>query len=205
MAACMLCRRMLSRCYLLSLRKKSTQTQYAEIIQDDDQEKKKVSLERQETLVQGGYRLYYSPSSYYSVCNPASTWSQTDNEGDECLSVLAPSFWQQSNRYSVSCSRNLSSSKNTLLDLAFNKESQNETPSGPAYCRKHVPPDVKVDTRAFLKCRPEYASMAFDRSHRPSLIEWKEGMSLLQKVAVLKGSMKPCEVSEFLRELCGLH
>lgn len=205
MAACMLCRRMLRRHYLLSLRKKSVQTQYAEIMQDDDQEKKKVSLEHQETSSQGGYRLYYSPRSYYSVCNPASTWRQTDNEGDECLFVLAPSFWQQSNRYSVSCSRNLSSSKNTLLDLAFNKESHNETPSGPAHYRKHIPPDVKVDTRAFLKCRPEYASMALDRSLRPSLIEWKEGVSLLQKVAVLKGSMRPCDVSEFLRELSGLH
>lgn len=205
MAACMLCRRVIRRCYLLPLRKKSTQTQYAQIIQDDDQERKKVSLECQETLVQGGYRLYYSPSSYYSVCNPATAWSQTDNEEDGCLSVLAPSFWQQSNHYSVSCSRNLSSSKNTLLDLAFNKESQHETPSGPAYYRKHIPPDVKVDTRAFLKCRPEYASMALDRSHRPPLIEWKESILLLQQVTVLKGSMKPCDVSKFLGELSRLH
>lgn len=205
MAACVLCRRVLRRCYLLPFRKKSTQTQYAQTMQDDDQERKKVSLDSQDTSVQTGYRLYYSPSSYYSVCHPTTPSRQTDHEEDECLSVLAPSFWQQSNRYSVSCSRNLSSSKNTLLDLAFNKESQHEKPSGPAYYRKHIPPDVKVDTRAFLKCRPEYASMALDRSHRPSQIEWKEGMSVLQKVAVLKGSMKPCDVSEFLEELSHLH
>lgn len=205
MAACVLFRRVPRRCYLMSLRKKSTQTQYAQIMQDDNQERKKISLECQEPSVQAGYRLYYSPSSYYSVCNPATNWSQTDNEEDECLSVLAPAFWQQSNRYSVSCSRNLSSSKNTLLDLAFNKESQHEAPSVPAYYRKHILPDVKVDTRAFLKCRPEYASMALDRSHRPPQIEWKEGMSLLQKVTVLKGSMKPCDVTGFLGKLSCLH
>lgn len=205
MAACVLCRRVPRRCYLLPLRKKSTQTQYAQILQDDDQERRKVIPECHETSVQGRYRLYYSPSSYYSVCNPATTRSQTDNEEDECLSILTPSFWQQNNRYSVSCSRNLSSSQNTLLELAFNKECQRETPSGPACYRKHVPPDVKVDTRAFLKCRPEYASLALDRSHRPSQIEWKEGMSLLQKVTILKGSMKPCDISELFGELSRLH
>lgn len=205
MAACRLCRQVLRRCYFLPLRKKSTQTRCAQIIQDDYQERKKGSRECQETSVQGGYRLYYSPSSYYSVCNPVTTWSQTDNEEDECLSVLAPAFWQQSNRYSVSCSRNLSSSKNTLLDLAFNKETEHETPSGPAYDRKHIPPDVKVDRRAFMKCRPEYASMALDRSHLSSLIEWNEGLSLLQKVNALRDSMKPCDVSKFLGELSRLH
>lgn len=205
MAACVLCRRVPRRCYLPLLRKNSTQTRYAQIMQEDNQERKRVSQEHQETSVQAGYRLYYSPSSYYCVCNPATTWRQTDNEDDECLSVLAPSFWQQSNRYSVSCSRNLSSSKNTLLDLAFNKDSQPEKPSVPAYYRKPLPPDVKVDTRAFLKCRPEYASMALDLSHQPSQIEWKEGMTLLQQVTVLKGSMKPCDVSEFLVQLSRLH
>lgn len=204
MAACVLCRRVPRRCYLPLLRRKSTQTQYAQVSQEDDQERRTVSLECQETFVQGGYKLYYSPSSYYSVCNPAKTRSQTGNEDDDGLSLYAPSYWQRSNRYSVSCSRNLSSSKNTLLDLAFNKESQQEAPSASAYCRKPTPPEVKVDTRAFLKCRPEYASMALYLSHRPSHIEWREGMSLLQKVTVLKGNMKPSDVSEFLGELSRL-
>lgn len=203
MAACVLCRRLTRRCYFLPLRKKSTQTQSTQIMQDEDQESKKTSLEGQKSSVQAGYRLYYSPSSYYSACNPATTWSQTDNEKAECASLLTPSFWQQSNRYSVSCLRNLFSSKSTLHDLAFNKESQHKTPSGPGFHRKHIPPDVKVDTRAFLKCRPEYASMALDTSHRPSQIEWKD--SMLQIVIVLKGRMKPCDVSYVLGQLSRLH
>lgn len=201
MAACVLCRRVLRQCHLPLLRKKSTQIQPYQNTQDDDQETKNAILEHQETSVPGGYRLYYNPSLYYSVNNPTATWSQTDNEEDECLSILAPSLWQQGNRYSVSCSRNLSSSRNTLLDLAFNKDSRHV----PAHYRRHTPPDVKVDTRAFVKCRPEYTSIALDLSRRPSQIEWKEGTSLLQKVTVVKGNMKPCDVSEFLRELSRLH
>lgn len=205
MAACVLCRRGPRRYYLPLLWKKSSQTQHAKIMQDDNQERKLVTLEHQENFVQGGYRLYYSPSSYYSVYTPATAWSQTDNEDDECLSALAPSYWQQRNRYSVRCSRNLSSSKNTLLDLAFNKQPENKKPSVPACYRKPIPPEVKVDTRSFLKCRSEYACMSLYPSHRPSQIKWEEGNSLLQKVTVLKDSMKPCDVSEFLRELSRLH
>lgn len=205
MAACVLCRRGPRRCYLPLLRKKSTQTEHAHIKQDDNQERKIVTLEHQENFVQGGYRLYYSPSSYYSVCNPATTWSQTDIEDDECHSALAPSYWQQGNRYSVCCSRSLFSSKNTLLNLAFNKDPERKKTSVPTCYRKPIPPEVKVDTRSFLKCRPEYACMALCLSHQPSQIEWKEGHSLLQKVTVLKGSMKPCDVSEFLGELSRLH
>uniref|UniRef100_A0A3Q3XDH6 RAP domain-containing protein n=1 Tax=Mola mola TaxID=94237 RepID=A0A3Q3XDH6_MOLML len=117
------------------------------------------------------------------------------------LSTLAPSFWQQSNRYSVSCSRHLSSSKNTLLDLAFSRGSQHET----VYHRNAVPPDVIVDTRAFLKCRPEYASMSLDLTQRPHHMKWEEAYLLLRKVTILKGSMKPSDVSQYLTELSHLH
>ncbi|XP_075963250.1 FAST kinase domain-containing protein 5, mitochondrial [Anarhichas minor] len=210
MAACVLCRRVPRLRYLPGWRKDFTQAQLVPVKQEDemdDHEGKKEVLQHQGASPQGGYRLYYNPSSYHpSVWNSATSRSQTDNDEDEqCLYTLAPSFWQQSNHYSVSCSRHLSSSKNTLLDLAFNKGPEPERPSLSPYYRKLAPPDVKVDPRAFLKCRPGYASTTLDLTQRPHPIEWEEAVPLLQKVAVLKGSMKPSDVSHFLAELSRLH
>ncbi|XP_070771408.1 FAST kinase domain-containing protein 5, mitochondrial [Enoplosus armatus] len=210
MAACVLCRRVPRLRYLPGLRKEFTQAQHVQDKQEDetdDQEGKKGVLQHQKASLQGGYRLYYNPSSYHhSVWNSTTSRSQTDNdEYERCLSTLAPSFWQQSNRYSVSCSRHLSSSKNTLLDLAFNKGPEPEIPSVSPYHKKPIPPDVKVDTRAFLKCRPGYTSMTLNLTQRPHPIEWEEALPLLQKVTVLKGSMKPSDVAQFLVELSHLH
>lgn len=210
MAACVLCRRVPRLRYLPGLRKDFTQAQHTlvnQVDEIDDQEGKNGDSQHQEASLHGGYRLFYNPSSYHHPAqNSATSWGQTDNDEDECVSMLAPSFWQQSNRYSVSCSRHLSSSKNTLLDLAFSKGPEPKMPSVSLYHRKPIPPDVKVDTRAFLKCRPEYASTTLDLTQRPHPIEWEEALLLLQqKVTVLKGSMKPSDVSQFLVELSRLH
>ncbi|XP_061580432.1 FAST kinase domain-containing protein 5, mitochondrial [Cololabis saira] len=210
MAACVLCRRVPRLSCLPGWRKGFAQSQHMPVKPEDDTdhlEEKKRWLQNNEVPFQGGYRLHYNPSSYrHSVCNPVNSRSQTDNDEDEqCLSAHAPTFWQQSNRYSVSCSRNLSSSKNTLLDLAFNKDPEADTPSASSYRRKTVPPDVKVDLRAFHKCRPEYASMTLDLAQRPQPVEWVEMLPVLQKVSLLKGRMKPSDVSQFLLELSGLH
>ncbi|KAA8588095.1 hypothetical protein FQN60_001289 [Etheostoma spectabile] len=167
MAACVLCRRVPRLCYLPGLRKDSTQAQLVPVKQKnetDDREGTNGVLLHQDASSQGGYRLYYNPSSYHhSVWNSGTFRSQTDiDEDEQCVSTLTPSFWQQSNRYSVSCSRHLSSSKNTLLDLAFNKGPEAEMLSVSPYYRKPTLPDVKVDTRAFLKCRPGYAAITLD-------------------------------------------
>ncbi|KAI9530250.1 hypothetical protein NQZ68_004267 [Dissostichus eleginoides] len=208
MAACVLCRRLPRPRYLLGLRKDWTQAQHVSVEQKDetdDHKGNKGALQKQEASPQKVYRLFYNPSSYHpSVWTAASSRNQTDNDEDEqCLSTLAPSSWQQRNRYSVSCSRHLSSSKNTLLDLAF-KDPEPERPSVSSF-RKPTPPDVKVNARAFLKCRPEYASMTIDLTKRPRLIEMEEALLLLQKVIVLKGSMKPSDVCQFIMELSRLH
>ncbi|XP_053184664.1 FAST kinase domain-containing protein 5, mitochondrial [Scomber japonicus] len=210
MAACVLCRRVPRLHYLRGLRKDFAQAQHVNGKAEDEtseQEGKRGALRDEESSLQGGYRLHYNPSSYHhTVWNCVSTRSQTDNDEEEqCLSTLSPSLWQQSNRYSVSCSRHLSSSKNTLLDLAFNKGPDPKMPLPSPYHRKPISPDVKVDTRAFLKCRSEYASMSFDLNQRPLPIEWERALQLLQKVTVLKGSMKPSDVSQFLTELSHLH
>ncbi|XP_070831347.1 FAST kinase domain-containing protein 5, mitochondrial [Chaetodon trifascialis] len=208
MAACVLCRRVPRLCCLRGLRKDFTHTHHTcvkQVDETDDQEGKTGVLQQQKASLHEGYRLSYNPSSYHSVQKSATSRSRTDHDEDECPSMLAPSFWQQSNRYSVSCSRHLSSSKNALLDLAFNKSPTPEMPSVPLNHGKPVPPDVRVDTRAFHKCRPGYVSITLDLTWRPHPIELEEAMTLLQKVAVLKGSMKPSDVSHFLVELSRFH
>ncbi|XP_021177541.2 FAST kinase domain-containing protein 5, mitochondrial isoform X1 [Fundulus heteroclitus] len=172
-----------------------------------DQEENKVS-EHQDVSFRGGYRLHYNPSSYRRCTrNSAGSECQSDkdDEDERCFRAQAPPFWQQSNRYSVSCSRHLSSSNNTLLDLAFNKASESRTPSALSSNSEPVAPDVKVDPRAFLKCRPEYASLSLDLTQRPDPVEWVDVLPLLQKVSVLRDRMKPSDVSRLLVELSKLH
>lgn len=171
------------------------------------QEEKKGASLHQETGVPEGYRLYYNPSSYHcSVQKSSASWSKVDNDEDEQrLSTLTPSFWQQSNRYSMSLSRHLSSTKSALFDLALNKDPEPKMPAPSLDLSKNMPPKVKVDTRAFNKCRSEYASMTLDLTQRPQPIEWDEAMSLLQKVTVLRSNIKPSHVSQFILELSRLH
>lgn len=206
MATSVLCRRAPRLCSLSTLRKDCTRAQHtsAKLLDEaDDQEVRRSAPHHDVAPPHGGYQLYYNPSSYYSVSNFGALRSLSDRDGeDESFFPVAPSFWQQGNRYSVSCSRRLSSTKNTLLDLAFDKQSYRELPPSP---HQNIPPDVKVDTRAFLKCRPEYVSMTLDRSLRPRQIEWDEAMLLLQKVTVLRGRIKPSDVTQFLVDLRHLH
>lgn len=206
MAACMLCRRLPRLRCLRGLRKDFVQAQHVNGKAEDEtgeQEGKTGALQNQESSLQVGYRLHYNPSSYHhSVWNPASSQSQTDNDEDEqCFSTLATSFWQQRNHYSVSCSRYLSSSKNILFDLAFNKGPEPKMPLHSPQHRKPILPDGMVNSRAFLECRPEYVSMSLDLNQRPPPIEWDQAMLILKKVNSLRGNMKPSAVSQFLVEL----
>ncbi|XP_030613365.1 FAST kinase domain-containing protein 5, mitochondrial [Archocentrus centrarchus] len=209
MAACVWCRWMPRLRHLPDLRKGFVRAQHVHIKPEDEadglEEERSLSWHNEVSLE--GYRLHYNPSSYHHFAlNSAVSYSQRDNDEDEqCVFTHVPSFWQQGNRYNVSCSRHLSSSKNTLLDLAFSKTSEPEVPSVSPYQKKPVLPDVKVDARAFHKCRPEYASVSLDFNQRPHQIKWEEAMQLLQKVTVLKGSMKTSDVSHFLMELSCLH
>lgn len=204
MAACVLYRRVSRLHHLPDLRRGLARAQHVHARPEedsDDLEEKKGVLHQQEGFVQDRYKLHYNPSSY-NVRSPSKSRNLTENDEYElCLSTQAPSYWQQSNRYSVSCSRHLSSSKNALLDLAFNKGPEHKTTTVTPHHGPPLPPDVKVNSRAFLKCRPEYDSISLDRTHRPEPIGWDDAMSVLQKVTVLKGSMRPSDVSRFLGEL----
>ncbi|XP_037345350.2 FAST kinase domain-containing protein 5, mitochondrial [Pungitius pungitius] len=209
MAASVLCRRVPGLRYLPVSRKDFTQAQLVPVKpqdETDDREGEKDLFQHQEASPQGGYRLHYNPSSYHPFArNSATSPGQTDDgEGEQRLYARAPSFWQRSNLHrSVSCSRHICGSKSTLLHLALNKGSEPERPPVAPSHRKATPPDVKVDPRAFLKCRPVYASTTLDLSRRPQPIDWEETVSVLQKVS--KGGMKPPDVSRFLAELGRSH
>ncbi|XP_054887329.1 FAST kinase domain-containing protein 5, mitochondrial [Poeciliopsis prolifica] len=203
MATRVLCWRV---CYLPGWRRSLTQGQHIHTKTREkisEQEENKNVSDHLDVSFQSGYKLYYNPLSYHITRTSANSRNRMNSSEDE--QFFSASFWQQSNHYSVSCSRHLSSSKNTLLDLGLNKASETEAPSVSSYNRKSVAPDVKVDTRAFLKCRPEYASLSLDLTQRPQPVEWAELVPLLQKVCVLRARMKPPDVLQFLLELSKLH
>nr|XP_057938926.1 FAST kinase domain-containing protein 5, mitochondrial [Doryrhamphus excisus] len=208
MAACVLCRLRPRRFYLPGLRKGFAHRVIGRLDNEalDEQERRSEESPLPDASLHGGYKLHYNPSSYHHPVGKSPLPHSQIVIGDEeqCLAALAPSFWQQSNRYSVSSSRHLSSSKNTLLDLAFNKRPEPKTSVPPRH-RTPVAPDVKVDTRAFIKCRPDYSSITLDLSRRPPPVNWEHVAQLLQRAAVLKGSMKPCDVSGFFVDLSHVH
>uniref|UniRef100_A0A673ZVY4 FAST kinase domains 5 n=1 Tax=Salmo trutta TaxID=8032 RepID=A0A673ZVY4_SALTR len=158
-----------------------------------------------EGVLPGDYRLQYNPSSYYRPQhNPGASLSRLEME-EQCQSTVTSAFRQQSNRYSVSSSRRLSSTKNTLLDLAFNRGTGAKVERAPPYRTEPLTPDVKGDPRAFQTCRPEYSAMTLDLSQRPAPVHSKQAFFLLHKVTVLKGSMEPVDVIGFLTKLSHLH
>ncbi|KAL0965521.1 hypothetical protein UPYG_G00282390 [Umbra pygmaea] len=147
------------------------------------------------------YKLQYNPSSYPQPhCHPGASLSRLEIDDEEqSQSSLTSTFRQKSNHYSVSSSRRLSSTRNTLLNLAFNSGSgaqmKNTDP---------ITPDVKGDPRAFQRCRPEYSTMTLDLSQRPAPIQMKQAFLLLHKVSLMKGSMGPADVVGFLTKLSHL-
>ncbi|XP_056601624.1 FAST kinase domain-containing protein 5, mitochondrial [Triplophysa dalaica] len=156
---------------------------------------------REEEKEKPSSTLVYNPSAYYRVRTGQSSAPGGFNAEEEPYSNLPfkPAYRQQSNPHSISCSRQLSSAKNTLLNLAFSKAaSDTGPPSTP-----HIPkdPDVKGEPRAFQRCRPEYRSMTHDPSQHSSAIDLNEALLLLHKVSVLKGSMGPSDVALFLSKL----
>lgn len=161
--------------------------------------------EEKERTEQLSSTLVYNPSAYYRVRTRHASAPGRFNAEEEPYSNLPfnLAYRQQSNPYNISSSRQLSSAKNTLLNLAFSKAASNTRPPS----TPHIPkdPNVKGDPRAFQRCRPEYRSMTYEPSQHSSAIDLNEAMLFLHKVSVLKGSMGPSDVSHFLCKLGQLH
>ncbi|KAM9801888.1 FAST kinase domain-containing protein 5, mitochondrial [Syngnathus typhle] len=204
MAACVLCHLRPRLRSLSGLKKGFAHRVISKLdIESDEQDKRTSAFQLMDALPLDDYRVHYSPSSYHHPVGTKSALSNSQGDIDDeepCLPTLAPSFWQQSNCYSINSSRHLSSSKNTLLDLAFNRSSESKI-SVQHHQRISTSPDVHVDARAFLKCRPDYSSRTLDLTQRPPPIEWEQVVQVLRKVSVLKGSMKPSDICRFFEEL----
>ncbi|XP_051523458.1 FAST kinase domain-containing protein 5, mitochondrial-like [Myxocyprinus asiaticus] len=142
--------------------------------------------------------LVYNPSAYYQTKNVRALGRSYTEEPSSNLPIN-PAFRQQSNPYSISSSRRLSSAKNTLLNLAFSKAGSIRGAAPTPYATKD--PGAKGDPRAFQRCRPEYLNMTHDVSQRSLTIDLNEASLLLHKVTVLKGNMEPSDVANFLCKL----
>ncbi|XP_077583753.1 FAST kinase domain-containing protein 5, mitochondrial [Stigmatopora nigra] len=200
MAACLLCRSSRRLHILSGMGRGFAQCVVGKFdIEPDDRDDTVNLRQHLDDSLHASYRLHYNPSLYYHPERKSFLSESGLDDEDPHLATVAPSFWQQSNRYSVSSSRQLSSSKNTLLDLAFNKYPEPKTIEFP-HQRIRTSYNVKFDTRAFLKCRPEYSSISFDLTQRPQPIEWKQVMNLFQKVMILRGTMKTSDISKFFME-----
>lgn len=147
--------------------------------------------------------LVYNPSAYYRAKTSQSSTPGHFNAEEESYPnlIFNPAYRQHSNLYSISSSRQLSSAKNTLLNLAFSKSGSNRRAETTAYTTKDS--SVKGDSRAFQRCRPEYRNMTHDlsQSQHSSAIDLNEALLLLHKVSVLKGSIGPSDVTNFLCKL----
>lgn len=163
-------------------------------------QKEEKSQEPQSTETVQGCSLVYNPSAYYQSRAERSA-IQRGSEREEETSQPVPSagFRQQSNRYMIGPSRNLSISKNDRLGFAFNRD---VTEKGNKF---NSPKDdgstyLKRDTRAFQRCRPEYSMMTYDVSQRPPAIQIKDGLLLLHKAALMK-NIDASNVAHFICEL----
>ncbi|KAI4904796.1 hypothetical protein NFI96_003839 [Prochilodus magdalenae] len=172
-------------------------------LENEEREKEEQTDTVQQTpsaAASGRYTLVYNPSAYYpKSVQRSATLGGSQMEEEASQPVLNAAFRQQSNPYTVSSSRHLSSAKNALLSLAFSRQGANKgvksaRPKGPEN-------DVKGEPRAFHRCRPEYLSMVHDISQRPPAIHFKEASLLLHKVTLMKGNMEPSDIARFLGEL----
>ncbi|XP_061827213.1 FAST kinase domain-containing protein 5, mitochondrial [Nerophis lumbriciformis] len=201
MAARVLCSLRARLCYLPGLRKGYAHCAIDKLDNEMLDEKDRIAEDSQllDAYFHEGYNLHYNPSSYhYPVGKSALSSCQSVNDDKEqCLVTVAPSVWQPSNRYRVTSSRHIS-------NLAINKGSELKK-TQPSHHTTPVSPDVKVDTRAFIKCRPEYSTITLDLTQRPPPINWEHVVQILQRVSGIKDSMKPSDVSRFIVDLSHIH
>ncbi|MGH0153838.1 UNVERIFIED_CONTAM: hypothetical protein FKN15_046666 [Acipenser sinensis] len=168
-----------------------------------------------------GYTVPYNPSAYcrtrwsqvVTTHRPSAADEDEPPEGKPLASGSKQQQLQQQqqqtrNTYTVSCSRRLSSAKNTLLDLAFGKAGENKQGAagrkaggfGGTEDREALY-DSKEDPRAFQKLREEYRALCHNLSEPPKPVSTEEGFLVLHKVTVLKGTLSPQSISEFFEKL----
>ncbi|XP_030046861.1 FAST kinase domain-containing protein 5, mitochondrial isoform X2 [Microcaecilia unicolor] len=158
------------------------------------------------------YRVHYNPSAYTRVKNTVHQHIMEDSEDLIEHNYSSTGVKQVQNMYSVTCSRRLSSTKNTLLELAFNKPVPQST-SVQTLKQKEKKDmqesdveayDSKEDPRTFQNLRPEYRSLCVGHSEGSRNLSVEEGDMILHKVAVLKSSLTLERITDSFCKLSSL-
>nr|XP_056711810.1 FAST kinase domain-containing protein 5, mitochondrial [Euleptes europaea] len=161
------------------------------------------------------YRVSFRPSAYcgakYVSDEDASRILDGGLLEGDCTRMGAK---QVQSRYSITCSRRLSSTKNMLLDLESSKFLSTQAnlmqPTKPGLVEDDGEAadvesyDTKEDPRVFQKQRPEYEVLSYNRPKLLQPLSAEEGHLILQNVSVFKSSLKPRTIAEYFFRLSGL-
>ncbi|XP_051866281.1 FAST kinase domain-containing protein 5, mitochondrial [Pristis pectinata] len=165
------------------------------------------------------YKIYSCPAAYASTKIQAkqNVSNETDDYRDAFSLLLerVPSIVgikQVRNTYMVTCSRRLSSVRNTLLDLAYGKSNENQR--GDAWwpvTSKEKPEldiveayDTKEDPRGFQKIGSAYKGLCFCNLEQREALSVKEGQKILCNVSILKSTLTPGSISDYVWQLSWL-
>ncbi|XP_029449572.1 FAST kinase domain-containing protein 5, mitochondrial [Rhinatrema bivittatum] len=158
------------------------------------------------------YRVLYNPFAYTRTKNKVHRYVTEDSEEDFTENNYSSAGAKRvQNTYSIMCSRRLSSTKNTLLKLAFNKSLLAKSNSVCSVKKEEKTEEVqesdveayntKEDPRAFQNLRPEYRSLCVGSSEGLRNLSVEEGDLILHKVAVLKSSLMTETITDFFFKL----
>ncbi|XP_061439486.1 FAST kinase domain-containing protein 5, mitochondrial [Rhineura floridana] len=158
------------------------------------------------------YRVSFNPSAYpgtKAISYKEASRGLEDGPVESDYPRIGTKQFQDA--YSFNCSRRLSSTQNTVLDLENNKavpsqaflthpakldpvEDNEQAANVEAF-------DPKEDPRAFQKQRPEYRSLCYNQYELPPPISMEDGNKILENVTVLKSSLKPRIIAEYFFSL----
>ncbi|XP_043557319.1 FAST kinase domain-containing protein 5, mitochondrial [Chiloscyllium plagiosum] len=165
------------------------------------------------------YKVNSDPAAYSSTKRrpKQSVPSEVDDYSDAFSLLLEniPSnvgIKQVRNAYTVICSRRLSSVRNTLLELVYNKSDEVQYTAGhwPASSKQKLDTDIveiydtKEDPRGFQKLRDAYRDLCFDSSEQGEPLSVEEGQKILRDVSFLKSSLTPENIVDFFCRLSRL-
>ncbi|XP_067885017.1 FAST kinase domain-containing protein 5, mitochondrial [Heterodontus francisci] len=165
------------------------------------------------------YKVYSNPAAYSSTKSRSrqSVSNETDDYSDDFSGLLENVLFnlgikQVRNTYMVTCSRRLSSARNTLLNLVYNKSDEEQCGGvqWPAASKQKLDSDIveiydtKEDPRGFQKLRDAYRALCFNSSEQREQLSEEEGQKILRDVSFLKSSLTPENILDYFCRLSWL-
>ncbi|XP_032891060.1 LOW QUALITY PROTEIN: FAST kinase domain-containing protein 5, mitochondrial [Amblyraja radiata] len=119
---------------------------------------------------------------------------------------------QVRNTYMVTCSRQLSSVRNTLLNLSHSKANEEQLGDAQWHVTSKEKLDVdsvevydtKEDPRGFQKIGSAYKALCYCGSEQGEALSVQEGQKILSNVSIMKSSLTPECISDYLWQLSWL-